>query len=351
MTDRPPLREIIRRVESDLAPVLSCSSNKGLSRAVAGCAHLLYGYARGLADSLHPLRAEGPALSDWADIWLGKDGRKPAASARGALMIQATQKTELPAGTVFLLGEQEFAAVRDYVVSDSCEVKIKALKPGYIPPVPQGTILRTARTIAGIKTEAHVSQEISGGADPESDSELRERMTDRVRNPPRGGSPQDYIAWAESVPGISRAWVAPKVLGKGTVGVAFVDDKNGGVSVRAAGELLLKKLEECGPAATEFVLLMLEAEPVHFRIESDPVAAKEKMIPELQALIRKMSEPSMVRGQNFLSASGHKTTGILRVSDIHEALAVVRKKSFRLLYPDQDLTVSEGKIFTFGGLS
>ena len=50
---------------------------------------------------------------------------------------------------------------------------------------------------------------IGGGADVESDEDLRARVLFRKRNPPHSGSKSDYIAWALEVPGVTRAFVSP----------------------------------------------------------------------------------------------------------------------------------------------
>ncbi|MCB9228643.1 MAG: baseplate J/gp47 family protein [Deltaproteobacteria bacterium] len=350
MTERPALRDIIRRVDNDMGRFLASSSGKGIARALAGCTHLLYGYIRNLADNLHPLRAEGDALSGWAGIWL-EGGRKSASPARGVILVKAGRPCELRAGTVFLHKDREFVSMEDCVISESAEIRVKAVKAGGIPVIRKGEILRTARIIPDIVTEARVIQDISGGTDRESDPSLRSRMMDRLRNPPGGGNAQDYIVWAQSVPGISRAWVAPKIHGKGTVGIAFTGDGNEGSSGRSSTELLMAKLEECGPAGAEFVPVLLEAEPVHFRISAEPASARDQMAEELKAMLRELSEPGPDGDRYFLNARGEKTSGVLRLSHIHEALALVPKKSYRLISPDRDLTVSTGKLFTFGGLS
>lgn len=50
---------------------------------------------------------------------------------------------------------------------------------------------------------------IGGGADIESDEDLRARVLFRKRNPPHSGSKSDYIAWALEVSGVTRAFVSP----------------------------------------------------------------------------------------------------------------------------------------------
>jgi uncharacterized phage protein gp47/JayE len=41
---------------------------------------------------------------------------------------------------------------------------------------------------------------------------------------PQGGANSDYVEWALAVPGVTRAWITPKLAGAGTVGVYIMLD-------------------------------------------------------------------------------------------------------------------------------
>lgn len=53
------------------------------------------------------------------------------------------------------------------------------------------------------------AQGLGGGADQESDDELRARVLLRKQFPPHGGAESDYLEWALAVPGVTRAYVSP----------------------------------------------------------------------------------------------------------------------------------------------
>ena len=74
---------------------------------------------------------------------------------------------------------------------------------------------------------------MSGGADAETDDELRVRVLDRIRMPPMGGDADDYVAWALAIPGVTRAWTSPLEQGPGTVTLRFMMD-----DVRASNDPL-----------------------------------------------------------------------------------------------------------------
>ena len=64
---------------------------------------------------------------------------------------------------------------------------------------------------------------IDGGANAETDDQLRRRVLQRIRNPPMGGSAEDYVRWALACPGVDRAW-AEAEQGPGTITVRFLMD-------------------------------------------------------------------------------------------------------------------------------
>lgn len=354
---KPTLTSIYDRVLTDLAGTAH-SSRRVFAKAIAGCSYLLYGYADLLSKNLHPLYANNGTLDDWAAIWL-EDGRKLETKASGIITVVAVEEIDLPTGTIFQYqdleyGAVEFETIQDEKFSGSKDIWIRAVLPGKIKVIASGQLLQSQSTIAGMKPEAVVKDQIDGGTDTESDEALRERIRDRVRNPPQGGSPQDYIVWAKVVPGISRAWVAPRIQGPGTVGVAFVDDQSGGLPTQAATRELLKKLSQDGPAATRFVSVDLEPRPVDFKILIEPYSLEvaERIKSELATLIRVVSEPVASGSSEYewLNSRGKKTRGVLTTADIHDALSLVPKDRYRVVLPDpeSDTLTEPGQIMTLG---
>ncbi|MBI4800443.1 MAG: baseplate J/gp47 family protein, partial [Desulfarculus sp.] len=65
---------------------------------------------------------------------------------------------------------------------------------------------------------------LTGGADQEADAALLARLLYRIQTPPQGGAGSDYIRWALEVPGVTRAYVYPRRLGAGSVGLTVLMD-------------------------------------------------------------------------------------------------------------------------------
>jgi uncharacterized phage protein gp47/JayE len=89
-------------------------------------------------------------------------------------------------------------------------------------------------------------------APPEAIEAFRGRVIFRWQNPPAGGAPHDYVAWATSLSGITRAWCFPRWQGTGTVGVTFVMDDDAISIIPGAGDLQRLKDYLAGTAADDF---------------------------------------------------------------------------------------------------
>jgi uncharacterized phage protein gp47/JayE len=135
----------------------------------------------------------------------------------------------VPAGFVWNRSDGiQFALVGDPVVLDgtgAATVTVQAVTPGLTTDTDPATTLSTATAAAGINPTATVGTAgLTGGADVETDDELRVRLLLRIQEPPHGGTESDYEQWALAVPGVTRAWVYPQEQGVGSVTVRFCMD-------------------------------------------------------------------------------------------------------------------------------
>lgn len=87
-----------------------------------------------------------------------------------------------------------------------------------------GTALSLGIGIAGVTGSGTASGVITGGADIETDNELRSRMLLAYAKPPQGGSISDYGEWALEVPGVTRCWIVPSGMGPGSIVLQFMMD-------------------------------------------------------------------------------------------------------------------------------
>jgi uncharacterized phage protein gp47/JayE len=203
--------------------------------------HLTLQYVDWLSLQLLPDTAETEWLDRHGNIWLvnadGSTGRKMATLATGtASFYGLINGIVIPIGTQLQSGvgmppgsdspnqSVTFETLEDITTSAAASVigDIRALDPGSLGNLPDGSSLTINPMIAGVSSVANVVH-LTGGTDTETDDQLRMRILQRIRNPQMGGSVADYEAWALAVPGVTRAWAAPE-QGTGTITVRFLMD-------------------------------------------------------------------------------------------------------------------------------
>ncbi len=203
------------------AEVRSAASVLGtLARALALAIYPLHLFAQWLSRQLFPDTAESENLERHASLW--GISRSPAAVARGSLSCHGLPGTRLPAGTELTLGGQrvvtESAVLLD--LSGSASVPVRALVAGTAGNQPPGAPAQPLSPLLGLDTLL-TETGLSGGTELEAEEEWRDRLLDRIQQPPHGGSAADYTAWARQVPGVAQVAVHPEEFGPGTVGVCF----------------------------------------------------------------------------------------------------------------------------------
>lgn len=233
--ERPNLSELRRRFRADLrtytagsvALLRSRSFESLLSRIVPNLTHGLYGHLAWVVRQLHADRCDGPMVLRWATL-LGI-ALKPGAPAISSLVEFATTGPSIPLGALVQRGDGvRYRVTAAGVDGGVCKVEIEAEEPGAAGNAdPSSPITLTlVSPVAGVDSEGTVTDPlgIHDGVDVESVEQLRARVLQRLSTPPRGGGRGDYVAWALEVPGVTRAWETPRVLGGGTVGLQFVTD-------------------------------------------------------------------------------------------------------------------------------
>lgn len=191
------------------------------------------------------------AEGTWLDTLAGQFGltRRPAAAAGGDILVTTTDAAVFPAGCSFTRGDgwtYASTAAASLSAAGSVSIPVTAvsnpqLNPGGstdgagsvgncapgLPfaistnaPAPTGPGLNGAAAVAdigGIVFGVDVEQD---GAFYTTDlSTLRGRLLFRLRNPPAGGNPADYVQWCADIPGVTRVFVERRWRGAGTVRV------------------------------------------------------------------------------------------------------------------------------------
>jgi uncharacterized phage protein gp47/JayE len=229
---RPSLDDLRLRVRQDLMnrlpgtdAMLRWNNLRIVADVEAGAVHMLYGRLVWSFNQLFPDTAEGPFLDRWASIW--GVPRRPATAAIGPVQFTANAGTAYPEGYLLARSDDvQFSVMQAaFEASGVINVVVQALLPGALGNTEPGSEMTAVNTVTGVNPNGYVQTGgIVGGADLESDEQLRERVLLRIQSPPHGGTATDYVQWMFEVPGVTRAWCYPVELGAGTVVCRFMMD-------------------------------------------------------------------------------------------------------------------------------
>lgn len=232
-SNRPKLQEILNRVGEDIhtsmsddKPLLRRSCEETFGHALAAESHGLHGaivYAQ--KQSVPSLADDEETIMGWARTKLTVP-RKDATRATGPIYFTGTDGAVFPVGremSLLLKAEVRFRVTVETTVSGGgALVPVEAVELGAIGNGALGAKVVLTVPIAGVNSVGTIgSPGVTGGFDIETIESVQERVIHRFRNPPRGGVPADFEAWAREIPGVDKAWGIPYIAGIGTIGVAI----------------------------------------------------------------------------------------------------------------------------------
>lgn len=345
--ERPTITDLYQRISNDIETrldVIGASLRTGfvkvLSKVLAGIAHLMYGYLDWTAKQLFPDTAESENLDRWGSIW--EISRTPASYAEGSLTFTGDNDTVIPEDTELVTadGVKYKTTEEGTIAAGTATVTARALTAGEVGNSDVGSVFSLETPITGLDSTATVSTEFTGGVDEESDDDYRTRVLERIAEPPLGGAEQDYVAWAKSVAGVTRAWAYPRYLGAGTVGIFFVRDNDEDSIFPDEGEIedVSAVIETNKPVTADHYVFSPTADPVDFNvvISPDNSAVRYQVEQELADLIEREAEPG----------------GVIYLSHIQEAISLAAGESdHTLLSPTADFESENGYMPTMGDVT
>ena len=163
--------------------------------------------------------------------------RKQAARAAGTVVFYPEQESHgsitVPAGTQVCTGAdmKRFTTDSDVVLSSSAasvQAAVTAAEPGADGNALVGAVSVIVTPVLGIGSVSNTSA-FTGGADAESDDELRARVIDSYANISNGANAAYYKRIASSVEGVYSASVVSRGRGNGTVDV-YISARGAAVS-------------------------------------------------------------------------------------------------------------------------
>ena len=228
---RPTLSELRNQAASDInaalpgADALLRYSNLGIiGDVLAALTSGHYGYLDWIARNAVPFTATDEYLEGWAA--LKGITRKPATSAGGLIRFPAVDGARLAAGAAVTRtdGASYVTTADSTFAGGYVTAPIEAVTPGASGNAVTGTSMVLAGGVSGVALNGNAASALTGGADIETDDDLRSRMLAAYAAPPQGGAASDYIEWALTVPGVTRCWVVPSGMGPGTIVLLFMMD-------------------------------------------------------------------------------------------------------------------------------
>ena len=339
-SDRPTLRELITQMTTDAereagAKQLRQSNLRVLPKVFAYACHALYGFITWILKQLFADTAEAQYLERQASI----QGiyRRAASKATGTLTVSYTEGAKLPVGTIFMADDQTRYETTAEPEVGSYTVPVQCLEVGTIGNREEGQTYTLVSPVTGVDAEA-VGSEMAGGAEAESDESLRERLLYRLRNPPRGGTATDYVAWAKEVPGVTRAWCFPKEQGIGTVVVRFATDEltDDGVPTAGMVQIVADHIAESAPVTAATTVVAPVAKPVDFRIK-DLIPDSESVRAQVEAELKSLFVREATPGEALL------------ISHIRQAISsAAGEEDFELLEPTADVPADSTQLLVVG---
>lgn len=300
---RPTLTELIQRAQDDIDARLPGADSRlrrsalgVLATTHAGAVHGLYGYLDHLARQILPDTADGAELERHAAIW--GVTRKVATLAAGPVIATGVDGSVIPAGTVLQRpGGLEYLTLADATIEGGeATLTLAAASSGVEAVAATGAKLTFVSPVAGVGAVAIVDDAgLAGGAEAESDDQLRERLLARIRQAPEGGARHDYEIWALQVAEVTRVWVYPGWMGAGTVGVAFMlDGRPDPIPLEDDVETVMTHLEALAPVTAE--LVVFAPTPVDLDIEisgldPDNAAVRAAIEAEVTDLLFRDAQP------------------------------------------------------------
>lgn len=343
---RPDLNTLRNRISTDIERHSGESaSQRGdtyypISQAIAGAAHGLHGHLIYNAKQLFDNSAdEENLLRRAAEMGIYRIG---AFRASGTATITGNEGATVPAEALLQTDNQQIYRVTSaaIITNGTATLQLTAVGAGASENLSAGVTLRLINTVLDIDSTATVIS-ITGGADIESIARVAERLSERRKNPPMGGNPADYIAWAKaSHTDITRAWCYPNELGYGTVVVRFVADNLATPiptqphvdavtdytdKVRPAG---MRRFEAYAPTAKFLDITFTKLSP-------NTSAIHEAVQAELKDLINREAEPG----------------GTLLLSQINEAVSLATGETDHRINLTDDFSCSIGEFPVLGAMT
>jgi uncharacterized phage protein gp47/JayE len=363
--NRPTLKTIIDRVKGDIRDaleipaVLRRSVEEAFAIAIGGAAHILHGHILYATKQLFPNLADGVYVERWGAIY--NIQRKAATFTELTLSGTGVDGSTVAIGisisrsdgVTYTTTSEATVAAGVFTVDVICDTA------GATGNLDDGEGLSFTSPVVGVDTDLVVDSTIVEGEDTESDESLRARIVARLRNPPQGGTVNDYISYATEVAGVTRAWVLPNwtaagFLGEGGVGITFVEDGQDPIIPSAAKvQEVQDNVNIRKPVTADALVFAPIANVINLTINLKPntPSVRDAVTAELEDLfLREGQVAGAVDPDRIAEAVTYG--GGLSLSKINEAISIAAGEEDHILVsPTVDVVSADGELITLGTIT
>ena len=331
----PTREELLARIRADFLAYMA-GSDPFLPQTVEGVLSLVltelardeHEHLKWLADQLLPDRSEEDGVARWAALF--KVTRKAAAPAKGNVTFTGTNGTLVPAATQLQNSDGSVTYLTDVdatISGGSATVAVTAEDAGTAGNLAQGAQVNLVTPIAGVNSAATVaSGGLSGGIVQESLEEWRERVLQRIQNPPGVGLASDYERWALEVATVKKVWVYPLMGGLGSVGVYFIVEGTGAAQIPSGAKVteVQNYLNARAPVTAAVTVVAPTALTQNFTIQLSPntAAVQTAVQAELDDLFERVARPGAAGGVGTIPHSQLDEAVSLAAGEIDHAVTV-----------------------------
>lgn len=302
MFEIPTLSQLMSDIRRDLGAeypdALQRSDADIFGRALAGALHGVYGYLHGRARQILPSSADEDALLAWHGPFYLSSPPLAAVASSGMVRFTGNAGAAVGAGVRLRRDDQvEFAVVEGGIVGAGgyVDLAVQAVVAGYAGDTDADAWLTLLAAVEGVDAQARVrAGGLAGGADAESIESYRQRIIAVRKAGAQTGRAVDWEAWALEVPGVTRAWAAPKLQGPGSVTVYIMrDDDVAPYPAAVECDAVRAHLEATGTPWGEIVVVAPVKKPVNFtlRVSPDTPAVRAAVSDALGSVIAAEASP------------------------------------------------------------
>lgn len=354
--NRPDLSTIITRVQGDLksalgiTAILRRSFEDAIAKAIAGVSHILHGHMRFISKQIFPDQAEFIYLERWAAIY--SILRKAATQANLTIAGTGTNGSVIPIGTSFQRSDNEIYLTDSEVTiaAGVFSVNITSSNSGIDLNMIDSTTVSLTSPIAGVDTDSLVTATVIEAENLETDASLRTRVLDRIRFPPSGGTATDYISYAKSVSGVTRAWVFPLWLGAGTVGISFVEDDEDPILPDPAKITEVETAINAKKPVTATITVFAPTEvtlDITVAIKPDTTAIRASITTEIEDMLLREAQVSGAYKDAVSTYDGKIT-----ISKLNEAISIADdEEDHAMTIPAADISPASGSMVILGTIT